>query len=47
MRTRSTWISRRCNPWAPLCGNLYARQRDRFELKRVSYAQWRKARGKV
>jgi hypothetical protein len=46
MRTRSTWISRRCNPWAPLCGNLY-RQRDRFELKRVSYAQWRKARGKV
>lgn len=33
-------------PVGRLCGNMYARQRDLFELRRVSYAEWRKARGK-
>ncbi|HZT46403.1 MAG TPA: flavin reductase family protein [Hyphomicrobiaceae bacterium] len=33
-------------PVGRLCGNMYARQRDMFELKRVTYAEWRKARGK-
>jgi flavin reductase (DIM6/NTAB) family NADH-FMN oxidoreductase RutF len=28
-------------PVGRLCGSAYARQRDRFELKRISYAQWR------
>jgi len=26
---------------------MYARQRDMFELKRISYAEWRKQRGKA
>jgi flavin reductase (DIM6/NTAB) family NADH-FMN oxidoreductase RutF len=34
-------------PVGRLCGNMYARQRDMFELKRVSYAEWRKQRGKA
>ena len=34
-------------PVGRLCGNMYARQRDMFELKRVSYTEWRKARGKA
>jgi hypothetical protein len=25
---------------------MYARQRDMFELKRITYAEWRKTRGK-
>ena len=33
-------------PVGRLCGNMYARHRDLFELRRVSYAEWRKARGK-
>jgi flavin reductase (DIM6/NTAB) family NADH-FMN oxidoreductase RutF len=33
-------------PVGRLCGNMYARQRDMFELKRVTYAEWRKVRGK-
>ena len=33
-------------PVGRLCGNMYARQRDMFELKRISYAEWRKTRGK-
>jgi flavin reductase (DIM6/NTAB) family NADH-FMN oxidoreductase RutF len=33
-------------PVGRLCGNMYARQRDMFELKRVSYAEWRKLRGR-
>ncbi|MBO0740047.1 MAG: flavin reductase family protein [Hyphomicrobiaceae bacterium] len=33
-------------PVGRLCGNLYAHQRDRFELKRISWPEWRKARGK-
>jgi len=33
-------------PVGRLCGNMYARQRDMFELKRVTYAEWRKGRGK-
>jgi flavin reductase (DIM6/NTAB) family NADH-FMN oxidoreductase RutF len=28
-------------PVGRLCGSAYARQRDRFELKRISYVQWR------
>jgi flavin reductase (DIM6/NTAB) family NADH-FMN oxidoreductase RutF len=31
-------------PVGRLCGNMYARQRDMFELKRVTYAEWRKTR---
>jgi flavin reductase (DIM6/NTAB) family NADH-FMN oxidoreductase RutF len=31
-------------PVGRLCGNAYARQRDMFELKRISYAQWRQSR---
>jgi len=27
-----------------LCGSAYARQRDRFELKRITYAEWRQKR---
>jgi flavin reductase (DIM6/NTAB) family NADH-FMN oxidoreductase RutF len=27
-------------PVGRLCGSAYARQRDRFELKRISYAEW-------
>jgi hypothetical protein len=34
-------------PVGRLRGNLYARQRDRFDLKRVSSPAWRKGRGKV
>jgi flavin reductase (DIM6/NTAB) family NADH-FMN oxidoreductase RutF len=34
-------------PVGRLCGNMYARQRDMVELKRISYAEWRKARGKA
>ncbi|MEZ0304735.1 MAG: flavin reductase family protein [Hyphomicrobiaceae bacterium] len=34
-------------PVGRLCGNMYARQRDMFELKRISYAEWRKQRGKA
>lgn len=34
-------------PVGRLCGNMYARQRDLFELKRISYAEWRKQRGKA
>jgi flavin reductase (DIM6/NTAB) family NADH-FMN oxidoreductase RutF len=33
-------------PVGRLCGNMYARQRDMFELKRITYAEWRKQRGK-
>lgn len=33
-------------PVGRLCGHMYARQRDMFELKRITYAQW-KARGKA
>jgi flavin reductase (DIM6/NTAB) family NADH-FMN oxidoreductase RutF len=33
-------------PVGRLCGNMYARQRDMFELKRITYAQWRARRGK-
>jgi hypothetical protein len=50
---------RHCRPIAPnvdfaalapvgrLCGASYARQRDRFELKRISYAEWRAGRQKA
>jgi flavin reductase (DIM6/NTAB) family NADH-FMN oxidoreductase RutF len=31
-------------PVGRLCGNAYARQRDMFELKRITYAEWRKER---
>jgi flavin reductase (DIM6/NTAB) family NADH-FMN oxidoreductase RutF len=31
-------------PVGRLCGSAYARQRDRFELKRISYAEWRAGR---
>ena len=31
-------------PVGRLCGNMYARQRDMFELKRISYAEWRARR---
>ena len=31
-------------PVGRLCGSAYARQRDRFELKRVTYAEWRAGR---
>jgi flavin reductase (DIM6/NTAB) family NADH-FMN oxidoreductase RutF len=34
-------------PVGRLCGNMYARQRDLFELKRITYAEWRKTRGKA
>jgi flavin reductase (DIM6/NTAB) family NADH-FMN oxidoreductase RutF len=34
-------------PVGRLCGNMYARQRDMFELKRVTYAEWRKTRRKA
>ena len=34
-------------PVGRLCGNMYARQRDMFELKRITYAEWRKGRGKA
>jgi flavin reductase (DIM6/NTAB) family NADH-FMN oxidoreductase RutF len=34
-------------PVGRLCGNAYARQRDRFELKRMSYAEWRAGREQV
>ena len=27
-----------------LCGSAYARQRDRFELKRITYAEWQQKR---
>jgi flavin reductase (DIM6/NTAB) family NADH-FMN oxidoreductase RutF len=33
-------------PVGRLCGNMYARQRDMFELKRITYAEWRRQRGK-
>ena len=33
-------------PVGRLCGNMYARQRDMFELKRITYAEWRKGRSK-
>ena len=33
-------------PVGRLCGNMYARQRDMFELKRITYAQWCARRGK-
>jgi len=31
-------------PVGRLCGSAYARQRDRFELKRITYAQWQQSR---
>jgi flavin reductase (DIM6/NTAB) family NADH-FMN oxidoreductase RutF len=31
-------------PVGRLCGSAYARQRDRFELKRITYAEWRAGR---
>jgi flavin reductase (DIM6/NTAB) family NADH-FMN oxidoreductase RutF len=34
-------------PVGRLCGNSYARQRDMFDLKRISYAEWKKSRGKA
>jgi flavin reductase (DIM6/NTAB) family NADH-FMN oxidoreductase RutF len=34
-------------PVGRLCGSVYARQRDRFELKRVSYAEWRAGSEKI
>ena len=34
-------------PVGRLCGNMYARQRDMFELKRITYAEWRARRSKV
>ena len=34
-------------PVGRLCGNMYARQRDMFELKRITYAEWRARRGKA
>jgi flavin reductase (DIM6/NTAB) family NADH-FMN oxidoreductase RutF len=33
-------------PVGRLCGNMYARQRDMFELKRITYAEWRAKRGR-
>jgi flavin reductase (DIM6/NTAB) family NADH-FMN oxidoreductase RutF len=32
-------------PVGRLCGNAYARQRDVFELKRITYAEWRARSG--
>src|SRR5262245_20585204 len=34
-------------PVGRLCGAAYARQRDRFELKRISYAEWQAGRQKA
>jgi flavin reductase (DIM6/NTAB) family NADH-FMN oxidoreductase RutF len=34
-------------PIGRLCGNMYARQRDMFELKRITYAEWRAKREKA
>jgi flavin reductase (DIM6/NTAB) family NADH-FMN oxidoreductase RutF len=34
-------------PVGRLCGDMYARQRDMFELKRVTYAEWRAKRGEA
>jgi flavin reductase (DIM6/NTAB) family NADH-FMN oxidoreductase RutF len=34
-------------PIGRLCGDMYTRQRDMFELKRVTYAEWKKTRGKA
>jgi flavin reductase (DIM6/NTAB) family NADH-FMN oxidoreductase RutF len=34
-------------PVGRLCGNMYARQRDMFELKRITYAEWCAKRGKA
>ena len=34
-------------PVGRLCGNMYSRQRDMFELKRVTYAEWKKTRAKA
>jgi flavin reductase (DIM6/NTAB) family NADH-FMN oxidoreductase RutF len=34
-------------PVGRLCGNMYARQRDMFELKRITYAEWRRTRAKA
>jgi flavin reductase (DIM6/NTAB) family NADH-FMN oxidoreductase RutF len=31
-------------PVGRLCGNAYARQRDMFELRRTTYAEWRAKR---
>jgi len=31
-------------PVGRLCGSAYARQHDRFELKRISYAEWQQRR---
>jgi flavin reductase (DIM6/NTAB) family NADH-FMN oxidoreductase RutF len=31
-------------PVGRLCGHMYARQRDMFELKRITYAEWRARR---
>jgi flavin reductase (DIM6/NTAB) family NADH-FMN oxidoreductase RutF len=33
-------------PLGRLCGHHYARQRDIFEMKRITYAEWRKRRDK-
>ena len=43
----SVSTSLRCSPWAASAGNAYARQRDLFELRRMTYAEWRAKRGKV
>jgi flavin reductase (DIM6/NTAB) family NADH-FMN oxidoreductase RutF len=34
-------------PVGRLCGSAYARQHDRFELKRITYAEWRAGRSRV
>jgi len=34
-------------PVGRLCGNAYARQRDMFELRRITYAEWRRTREKA
>jgi flavin reductase (DIM6/NTAB) family NADH-FMN oxidoreductase RutF len=34
-------------PVGRLCGSAYARQRDTFELKRISYAEWQSGRQKA
>jgi flavin reductase (DIM6/NTAB) family NADH-FMN oxidoreductase RutF len=34
-------------PVGRLAGNGYARQRDIFELKRITYAEWRAKNGKA
>jgi flavin reductase (DIM6/NTAB) family NADH-FMN oxidoreductase RutF len=34
-------------PVGRLCGNAYARQRDVFELKRITFAEWRARSGKA